>query len=280
MGLLDELEQQAERRRAEDAERAAAVQARERTWLERLEPAMRELEVYLKQLTDQLTFLQTRSRVVYPLPPYGDIVAYIEPAYTLRGRAPAKNSYEILLEYSATVASEECPLIENETGARLKGLIGVLQPLRLNGMTDVRKNGSGEIIAARIRAKGRIPLSVLVSADIDSGVAKMAFQNLEGFGPSSRSFRPEQLDSALYDALGRFIARDELHFAQEAVSDDIRRQLQTRIQHDQMKREWETKLARQLAEDESKALESLDPSLRPGSLLGRLRLLSKRLFGR
>lgn len=280
MGLLDELEQEAERRRAEEAERAAAVHAREANWLERLEPAMRALEAYLKQLTDQLAFLKKSTRVVYPLPPYGDIVAYIEPTYTLRGRAPAKNSYEILLEFSANVAPDECPLIENESGARLKGLIGVLQPLRLNGMTDVRKNGSGEIIAARIRAKGRIPLSVLITADLESGVAKMAFQNLEGFGQSSRSFRPEQLDAALYDALGRFITREEPHFAQEAVSDDIRRQLQTRIQHEQMKREWETKLSRQLAEDESKALESLDPSLRPGSLLGRLRLLSRRLFGR
>ncbi len=280
MGLLDELEQQAERRRAEEAELAAVAQAREQVWLDRLEPALRELETYLKQLTDQLAFLKKRTRVVYPLPPYGDIVAYVEPSYTLRGRAPAKNSYEILLEFSASVASEECPLIENETGARLKGLIGVLQPLRLNGMTDVRKNANGEIIAARIRAKGRIPLSLLVSADLESGVAKMVFNNLEGFGQSSRSFRPEQLDSTLYDALGRFIAREERHFAQEAVSDDIRRQLQTRIQHDQMKRQWETKLARQLAEDESKVLASLDPSVRPGSMLGRLRLLSRRLFGR
>lgn len=280
MGLLDELEQEAERRRAEDEQRRTELAARESQWQERIEPAMRELEAYLKRLTEQLTYLQKRARVIYAVPPYGDVVAYVEPAYTLLGRAPSKTSYEINLDFAAIVASDECPVINGEAGSRLKGLIGVLQQLRINGMTDVRKNANGEIIAARIQAKGKIPLSLQIAADQDSGSIRMTFTNLEGLGQSSRSFRPEQLATPLYDALGRFIARDELSFAQEAVADDVRRQLQVRLQRENIKREWETKLARQLGSDESKALESLDPSVRPGSLVGRLKLFSKRLIGR
>ncbi len=280
MGLLDELEQQAQRQRAEDGERRAQTEARLAEWEERTEPAMRELEAYLKRLTEQLSYLKKRAKVVYSLPTYGDVVAYVEPTYSLSGRAPNKTSYEITLGFSAVVASDECPLVQGESGARLKSLISTLQQLRLNGMSDVRKNANGDVIGARIQAKGKIPLAMVVTADQETAVVRIAFTNFEGLGQSSRNFRVEQLDEAFCDALGRFIARDELVFAQEAVDEDLRRLLKTRIAHENIKREWETKLSRQLAVDESKALEQLDPSLRPGSLVGRIKLFSKRLIGR
>ncbi len=280
MGLLDELEEEAQRRRAEDEQRRTEIGVREAQWIERIEPAMRQLEGYLKQLTEQLSYLKKRARVVHNVVGYGDVVAYVEPVYTLVGRAPSRTSYEITLGFSAVIASDECPLVQGETGTRLKSLISVLQQLRMSGLNDVRKNANGEIIAARIQAKGKIPLHLTVSADQESGVVRLLFTNLEGLGQTSRNFRVEQLDTAFSDALGRFIARDELIFAQEAVDADLRRLLKTRIQRDNIKREWETKLSRQLAVDESKALDSLDPSLRPGSLVGRIKLFSKRLIGR
>lgn len=280
MGLLDELEEEAQRRRAEDEQRRSEVDVRETQWIERIEPAMRELERYLRQLTEQLTYLKKSARVVYNVVGYGDVVAYVEPAYTLVGRAPNKTSYEIALGFSAIIASDECPLVQGESGARLKSLISVLQQLRISGLSDVSKNANGEITAARVQAKGKIPLSLAASADQESGVVRLVFTNLEGLGQSSRNFRVEQLDTAFSDALGRFIARDELNFAQEVVTEDLRRLLKTRIQRDNIKREWETKLSRQLAADESKALDSLDASLRPGSLVGRIKLFSKRLIGR
>lgn len=280
MGLLDELEEEAQRRRAEDEQRRTEVSVREAQWNERIEPAMRELEGYLKQLTEQLTYLKKSARVVYNVVGYGDVVAYVEPVYTLVGRAPNKTSYEIALSFSAIIASDECPLVQGESGTRLKSLISVLQQLRISGLSDVRKNANGEIIAARIQAKGKIALALTASADQESGAIRLVFTNFEGLGQSSRNFRAEQLDTAFSDALGRFIARDELNFAQEVVDEDLRRLLKTRLQRDSIKREWETKLSRQLAADESKALDSLDPSLRPGSLVGRIKLFSRRLIGR
>jgi len=280
MGLLDELEQEAERQRAEDIERKAQQTAREMDWAERIEPAMRELEAYLKRLTEQLSYLKKRARVIYNVPAYGDVIAYTEPVYTLVGRAPNKTSYEVTLSFNAVVASEECPLIQGESGTRLKSLISVLQQLRLNGMTDVRKNANGEVISARLQARGKIPLTMVVSADQDSAMIRLAFTNFEGLSQSSRNFRVEQLDESFFDTLGRFIARDETSFAQEAVDEDLRRLLQTKLARESIKREWETKLSRQLGADEAKALASLDPSLRPGSLVGRIKLFSKRLIGR
>jgi hypothetical protein len=280
MGLLDELEKEAQQRRAEEGELSDQRARRESQWQDVIEPKMREIEGYLRQLTEKLSFLKRRARVNYSVPTYGEVVAYVDPVYELTAAAPSKTSYEIKLGFSAIVASEECPQIQGESGTRLKSLIGVLQQLRLNGMTDVRKNANGEIVAARIQAKGKVPISMVILADQESGLIRMSFTNMEGLAQSTRSFRAEQVDSTLMDSLGRFVAREEAGFAQEVVADDLRRQLKTRIQAESLKREWENKLSRQLGADEADALDTLDPTVRPGSLLGRIKLLSRRLVGR
>src|SRR5688572_22799788 len=87
MGLLDELEQEAERRRQEEAQAEADREARDALWREKLRPAMVELSAYLKKLIDNLTFLKRSTRLVYALPGYGDVVAMLEPSYAMRDEA-------------------------------------------------------------------------------------------------------------------------------------------------------------------------------------------------
>lgn len=279
MGLLDELEQEAGRRRDADAQGDAEREARDVLWREKLRPSMIELAAYLKKLTEHLVFLKRRTRVAYPLPGYGDVVAYVEPQFVFRDE-PAKTQHEITLEFGAQIASEECPNIEADGLAKVRALSSVFQQHRLGGMTEPRKNANGDVIAARFQARGKIPLKLTVTADRDSGVARMSFVNFEGMGPSTRSFAPELLDETLFDALGRFIARDETSFARESLGADVRRQLQSKIQQDQLKRGWEDKLSRQLADDEAKVLSYMGSSGKPGSALGRMVLAARKLIGR
>lgn len=279
MGLLDDLEKEAERRREEDARQAGEREHREKTWSESLLPAMQRLDAYLRKLTENLSYLKKRTRLVFPLHGYGDVVTQAEPNYVIHS-TPAKQSYDINIEFIAHVQSDECPAVMADNISRVKSLQALLQQHGLGGMGEARKNPNGDVVAARFQARGKVPMSVTIHADSETGVARFAFNNMEGFGHSTRSFHAEQLDDKLFDALGRFIAREELRFAQEAVPDEVRRQLQSKIQRDHLRRDWEQKLSRQLADDEAKVIASLDPSNRPGWLLGRIRLLSVKLFGR
>jgi hypothetical protein len=278
MGLLDELEQEAERRRGEDAKAEADREARDALWRDKLRPNMAALAAYLKKLTDNLTFLKRRVRVVYPLTGYGEVVAYIDPVYSLRDE-PQKLQHEITLECQAVVASEECPNFEADTLGKVRALSGLFQTHRIGGPQDPRKNANGDVVAARFQARGKIPLKLVVFADRDSAVARMQFTNFEGLAVTTRSFAPDLLDEALFDSLGRFIAREDTTFAREVLGDDLRRQLQTQIQRQQLKRDWENKLARQLAEDEVKVLSYMG-RVAPGSMLGKLRLAARKLIGR
>lgn len=279
MGLLDELEREAARQREDEAQAARDREIREHNWQVALEPAMQALAAYLKQLTETLSFLKKKIRMTFPLGGYGEVVAYVDPQFTFR-QEPSKGSIELILEYVAQVAADECPVVQADSLPRVKSLQSVLQQHGLGGMSDARKNANGDVVAARFQARGKIPIVVSAVASIDSGVAKLSFTNLEGFGQSNRTFTAEQLNNTLFDALGRFLTREEQRFAQESVPDDLRKQLQMKIQRDQLRREWEGKLSRELGEDEAKVIASLDPAARPSWLLGRLRLLSVKLFGR
>lgn len=279
MGLLDDLEKEAERQREEEARAQAERERREQVWEQTLQPGLLALEAYLKQLTEKLAFLKRKIRMGYPLHGYGEVVAQVEPNFVVRAET-GRGSYEVVMEYVAHVISEDCPAIQADSVARVKTLLSILQQHGLGGINDARKNPNGDVVAARFQARGKIPIVLSAHGSIDTGIARISFTNLEGFGQSTRNFTPEQLNSQLFDALGRFITREETHFAQEAVADDVRKSLQMKLQRDQLRRDWEGKLSRQLAEDEAKVIESLDPATKPSWLLGRLRLLSVRLFGR
>ena len=279
MGLLDELEAEAARRRGEGLDAEAQREARDAVWRDQLRPGMEQLSGYLKKLSENLAFLDRRIRVNYQLPGYGEVVAYADGPFDCR-ITPAKHQFEIVFECVAQVAPEESAVTQADNATKVRLINGVLQQHRLSGMQDTVKNANGDVTSARFQARGRIPLTLEVVASRDSGVARMQFLNIEAFGSSARNFSPEQMNEALFDQIGRYLTREETSFARESVGDDVRKKLQSQVQRDQVKREWEQHLSRQLQEDEVRVLSLMSYGASPGALLGRLRLLLRRVFGR
>lgn len=273
MGLLDELEQEAAKRRGDEADAEAQRELRERLWAEQLRPAMEQLGEYLKKLAQNLAFLKRRIRVTYQLPGYGEVVAYADGPFECREATPGKHQHELVFECVAQVAPEESALTQADSAAKVRMINGLLQQHRLSGMQDTAKNANGDVTAAKFQARGRIPLSVSIAASRDSGAARMQFVNIEAFGTTARNFNADQLTEALFDSLGRYLMREDASFARETLGDDVRKQLQGQVQRNQVRRDWEQHLARQLADDEARVVSLMSFGASPGALLGRLRLL-------
>jgi hypothetical protein len=248
MGLLDDLEQEAQRRKAslDEAERLKAD--RESAYKTVLEPGMQALHEYLSKLTANLAFLKPKTAVRHEIPGYGTIVAYFEHEYDLKANKVSPTSKEILLNFHAAVASEECPVVE-VSAAKARTLNGFFQKHRLVGLHESRKNEDGEVVSATFRARGKIPLSVRIAADADSAQVRLSFQNFDLLGEATKSVLPSQFNEQLFDEIGRFIARERSALFREAVSDDFRKQLQQKIQQDQLKRKWEAKIVEQQKQD-------------------------------
>lgn len=263
MGLLDDLEQEAQRRKAtlDEAERLKAE--REGVYKTQLEPGMQKLYEYLSKLTTNLGFLKPKIAVRHELPGYGPLVAYYEHEYDLRVSSQP-TAKEITLAFNAVVASEECALVEVQGGPKTKALVATFQKYRLGNVGEVKKDDNGDIAAATFRPRGKIPMTTVLAADAESGQVRVSFTNFEALGNVlAKTFPAAQFNEALFDEVGRFLARESSTLFREALPDDYRKQLQQRIQQENLKRKWESKIALQQKEE-------LEKMKREQSLKGRL----------
>jgi len=251
MGLLDDLEQESQRRKAslDEVERLKAE--REGVYKTQLEPGMQKLYEYLTKLTSNLGFLKPKVAVRHELSGYGTVVAYYDHEYELRINSQP-TAKEITLNFNAAIASEECPLVEVQGAPKIKALATLFQKYRLGNVGEVKKDDNGEVTSASFRPRGKIPLSSVVSADADSGQVRISFTNFDSLHVLAKAFPPAQFNEALFDEVGRFIARETSSLFREALSDDYRKQLQQKIQQENLKRKWESKIAQQQKEDMEK----------------------------
>ena len=248
MGLLDDLESEAQKRRGEDVEAAARKAERESAYRTVIEPAMTVLLDYLRELTTKLRELQPKIVMRHVLPGYGDLVGYIEHEYELREeRQPS--SREIVLTFGFVVASSECPTVQAEGSGRVRAIAALFQRYRLGGPLAPQKDASGEIASATFKAKGRVPLEARFQSDTSTGQLKIAFTNFDDLGSAVKLFAPDRLGEALYDDIGRYLMREANTLMREVLPDDYRNALKARVQEQAVKRRWESQIAARQVEE-------------------------------
>ena len=248
MGLLDELEQEAQRLKATADDASKRKAEREQAFHTQIEPGLGALYEYLQKLTASLKILKPKKQQRYALNGYGEVVGYIEHDYDLKISAQP-GSREIKLSFPCLVAAEECATIEVQGANKVRTVAGAFQRLHLGGMLDPKKDASGETVSARFNAKGRITLSATFSGDAESGVVKMSFVNFDSLGTVAKTATGAQLNDELFDDIGRFLTREPNTLLSEELPDSYRMQLRTKVQQDQIKRRWENKINEQ-QEDE------------------------------
>lgn len=248
MGLLDELESEAQRRKSNEEDATALKAAREAAYRTVLEPAMSDLFAYLTELAAKLKHLQPKIVIRHTLAGYGDVVAHVEHEYDVR-EARQPSSKEITVSFFAAVASSECPNVQVEGSARVRAVSALFQRHRLGAPLAATKDASGEVVGATFKAKGRIPLTAIFFADTTSGQLRISFSNFDDFSTATKTVAPDQVNEALYDEIGRFLMREPTELLREVLPEDYRSQLRARVHHEEVKRRWESQILTRQQED-------------------------------
>ena len=244
VGLLDELEKEALKRKASADDDAKLKAAREETFRTQLDPGMSALYEYLTKLVASLKVLQPKTQLRYALAGYGDIVGYVEHDYDLKvNQQPG--SKEITLSYPCAIANEECPTVEVQGASKVRTVAGAFQRFHLGGLMEPKKDAAGDTISAKFKAKGRIVQSATFSADADSAIVKLHFVNFDGLGAVTKNIPPGQLNESLFDDIGRYLTHQPNNLFREALPDSYRNQLRTKVQQEEIKRRWESKITAQ-----------------------------------
>ena len=226
MGLLDELEQEAQKLRAsaDEAERRKAE--REEVFRTQLEPGMTALHNYLLKLIASLKVLQPKKPLKYALNGYGEIVAYPEHEYEIKvNQQPG--SREITFTYPALISNEECPTVEVQGASKVRTVAAAFQRFHLGGLLEPKKDASGEVVSAKFKAKGRIVQTAVFSADADSAVIKVTLTNFDALNTASKNFPASQFNDALFDDIGRYLTHEPNGLFREDLPDSYRNQLRT-----------------------------------------------------
>ena len=251
MGLLDELEQEAQKPRAsaDEAERHKAE--REEVFRTQLEPGMTALHNYLLKLISSLKVLQPKKQLKYTLNGYGEIIAYPEHEYDIKvNQQPG--SREITFAYPALISNEECPTVEVQGASKVRTVAAAFQRFHLGGLLEPKKDASGEVVSAKFKAKGRIAQTAVFSADADSAVIKVTLTNFDALTTASKNFPASQLNDALFDDIGRYLTHEPNGLFREDLPDSYRNQLRSKVQQEQIKRRWESKINAQQQTDMDK----------------------------
>lgn len=241
MGLLDSLEQEAEKRRNGEADEAQRRAERGEVYRTQLEPAMDALHDYLQRFVAHLKVINPRVALRHAIPGYGDVVAYLDHDYELR-TSKQTHSREIKLVSHATVASAECPSAVVRGSGKIKTVAALFQRHRLGGMLAPEKDAGGEVVAATFKAKGRIPLALTASIDAATAQFKFSFANYDDFTTAGRSVAAGQVDEALFEEIGRYLIGEANSLLREDLPDNVRLHLKAKVQQQEIRRRWEARI--------------------------------------
>ncbi len=267
MGLLEDLEQEAQKRKvsADDVERLKME--REEVFKTQLDPGMSALYEYLTKLVANLKILQPKKALRFTLGGYGEIVGYVAHEYDLQVTSQP-GAKEIRLGFPCHVASEECPTVEIQGLNKVRSLAGTFQRYHLGGLLAPKKDANGEVTSATFKAKGKIMLSAVFSASVDNAAAKISFTNFDQLGVATKTVPPAQLSESLFDEIGRYLMREPNNLFRETLPEAYRLQLRSKVQQEEMKRKWESKISAQQQTDLSRLRRDHSVSGKLGKLVG------------
>lgn len=263
MGLLDDLEQEAQKKREEKEE----LLARKREFFKTTTiPAMESLYDYLTRLSKSLNFLKTERRTRFRVIGYGDVAVRIESDMTIQAQMPMY-AREIKLTVTGIIDTPNCPLLKVEGASKVEALQDAFRRCGFEGVQRAERDDRGNIISAQFQPFGKVLMVATFTADMNSEVMRMEFANFDSLGMRRESVAISTLNDDMFDQIGKYIALQQNYVVRETISEDTREAWRRGLQTETQKREVETKIAQQQA----KEMERLESQKKPGSITERIK---------
>jgi hypothetical protein len=218
MGLLDDLEQQAQKER--DSKEEVLKQRRDffkNTTL----PVMENLYDYLTRLSKSLNFLKSPRLGRYPITGYGEVVTRCDTDMNVQAQMPMYGR-TYTLTCTGIVDASQSPTMMIEGASRIEAMVELFRRFGFEAMERAEKNEKGDLVKAQFRAWGKVPMTAVFTAEMNSDLLKMEFTNFDAFGTRKQSVRIADINDDLLDSIGKYIALQQNYIMRESISDENR----------------------------------------------------------
>lgn len=236
MGLLDDLKNQAERMRADGEVRQSEQAQCEAYYQAQIRPALLRALDYLNELLEQVRVVQPQVHAEFHLPGHAKAIATLQaiPRLALDSRDNIR-MLSLRTEYVAShLEFSVGPLIRAEETRDF------LLASRQTFADWPLREASGQITGLRFAvAELSIPAAVTLLADIPNRRLMFHSANMGGFHDQRDALRPEQVDDAWLDRLGRYLLGQGISPVLFELPEEQRAALQRAVEMDRAQRERE-----------------------------------------
>jgi hypothetical protein len=263
MGLLDDLRNQAEGKKAADEEAAARKAEREQYYQEKTLPRMIKAYQFFNEFVEHLNYIKLETIAYYPLLPNG-------------GPQPLRQEgYNVVIDSSKALKRIDFSMegvLDTPLQFEIFGKDAVQKHadrIERYGFRHERKDrkdpASMELIGAKFILQGPLPLKVTIEADVDAKRINMTIRNFKEPGFTKYNLTVEQFSDEFLDQLGKFVLRkeDRLFGKSEELSEEAKKKLrdrmivEARIREQEMIEAEERRKAEEAAEKERTAKEQI-----------------------
>ncbi len=247
MGILDDIKNQAEALKAkEEAEQQRQAELLE-YYQQNLNPKMQQIYSFLNELTTHLNYIKQHTPVEYPVKPGHTPHTFLQQDYKVTIDS-AKDIREINLRFDCVL--EEPLVIEVEGADRVRNYTELLHSYRIEFNRTDEKDSKYELIGAKFRVPGPIPVNVIFQGDVENSAINLILRNVEKPGVVKHSFKDRHITEEFLDGLGKYILRQNPEFFKLDIDEQQKEEIRRKIQEDMQRRQQELEEAERLLKEE------------------------------
>ena len=243
MGILDDLKNQSEIQKADEAKEKQRQADLLKFYQENLHPKMLQLYTFLNELIEHLNYIKKETKALYPVTPDGRMQEFEQGDYkvTIDSATEVK---EINFRFSCRL--KEPLIFEIENSERILRYTDVLHSYRIEFDRTDNKDNNYDLISAKFKVIGPVPVNVILQGDIATSSIHLLLSNFEKPGISKHTFKERHITEEFIDGLGKYILRQSPQFLKLDIADEHKEQIRQNIQADLKQRQQEIDEAERL----------------------------------
>ena len=243
MGILDDLKNQSEVQKANEAHEKQRQADLLKFYQENIHPKLLQLYTFLNEFIEHLNYIKTETKVSYPVQPDGSMQEFGQGDYKVTIDS-ANEVKEINLRFYCGL--EEPLIFELENSERIQRYTDVLHSYRIEFDRTDNKDSNYELISSKFKVIGPVPVNVILQGDIATSSIHLILNNFEKPGASIHTFKERHITDEFIDDLGKFILRQNPEFLKLEIEDEHKEKIRQHVQADLKQRQQEVDEAERL----------------------------------
>ncbi len=247
MGILDDLKNQSEILKADEAEEAKRQADLLKFYQKNLHPKMLQLYKFLNEFVKHLNYIKTKTITAYPVQPDGSMHEFKQSDYKVTIDS-ANEVKEINLRFYCSL--EEPLIVELENSERIQRYTDVLHSYRIDFDRSDNKDSNYDLVSSKIKVNGPVPVNIILQGDVATSSVHLILNNFEKPGASKHTFKEQHITEKFIDDFGRFILRQNPEFLKLEIEDKHKDKIRQHIHDDMKQRQQELDQAERLLKSE------------------------------